>query len=599
MSIKINLPATVVNTTVIGEQGDPDVTGLADGGFVVAWVSHTDSTAPSDYHDSDILGQRFDTDGNPVGAEFTINGVDALWDRSPTLAPTLDGGFVASWTNATESPAHQVQTGFFEANGTQVGDLLINYGSWATDYEVGTDTVALDDGRSLVLWTGYTGSRTEGVNGVIYTETGTVDVSPFALNSWESSLGFELAFSARGTALADGRFAVVFENTSGEREADGSDSVWLRLFEADGTPVGEEFAPNTTTAGDDNDPDIATLEDGGFVVVWQGWDDGSQTGIRAQVFNEDGTPRGGEIQVNTDTFGGQTSPAIVGLDDGGFMVTWTNVASSSGDGLMGQLFEADGTPRGVELLLSDQYDQTLGTYDSALSRLEDGRIAIVSTEHPKLDPDVFMGIFDPDRLIMGTTGDDRLVGTDLGDTLYGFQGDDTLLGRRGGDVMLGGGGTDTLSGGLGNDTLDGGRRGDTLDGGNGRDKLLGRNGFDLLDGGDGNDKLFGGNGNDTLVGGDGNDRLVGRDGNDKLWGEAGADTFVYEAGTDRVKDFDLAEDYLKIDPELWGGDALTAKEIVDLAVVEDGRTIFDFGDGDMLILKDITDTAALADALLI
>lgn len=579
MSIKLNLPATLVNSTVIGEQGDPDVTGLADGGFVVAWVSHTDSTAASDFHDSDILGQRFDADGNPVGGEFTINGGDALWDRSPTLALTEDGGFVASWTNATVSAAHQVQTGFFEANGTQVGDLLINYGSWATDYEVGTDTVALDDGRTLVLWTGYTGSRTEGVNGVIYSESGSIDVAPFALNSWESSLGFELAFSARGTALADGRFAVVFENTSGEREADGSDSVWLRLFEADGTPVGEEFRPNTTTDGDDNDPDIATLEDGGFVVVWQGWDDGSQSGIRAQVFNEDGTTRGGEIQVNTDTFGSQTSPAIVGLEDGGFMITWSNINSSSGDGLMGQFFEADGTPRGVELLLSDQRDQTLGTYDSALSRLEDGQIAIVSTQHPKLDPDVFMTVFDPDSLIMGTSGDDNLVGNELDNVMYGFFGDDILLGRRGADLIKAGGGSDEVYGGLGRDILDGGYRRDTLYGGGGRDKLLGRAGID------------------QLYGGDGNDKLVGGVGNDRLWGEAGADTFVYGSGTDRVMDFDISEDRIKLNAALWGDEDLTAEEVVDLTVVDRGNTVFDFGDGNVLIVKDFTDTSALADAL--
>lgn len=526
------------------------------------------------------------------------------------------------------------------------------------------------------------------MNGTILNSDGSVDVGAFEVNGdWRSPSGYESVTQARGTALADGRFATVFENTS-SRDDDGSRSILLRLFEADGTPVGEEFRPHTTTEGDDTQPEIATLDDGGFVVVWRGWDDGSETCIRAQVFEADGTRRGTEIQVNTETYRTQDSPDVIGLDDGGFMVTWSSNNAADGHGLMGQIFEADGTPRGVELVLSDWYDPTLGTYDSALTRLDDGRIVIVSSGYHASDPDVTMGIFDPDRLIMGTEEDDRLASTDLGDTVYGFQGDDVLLGRSGGDLMLGGAGADELFGGRGKDALDGGAGRDMLDGGSGRDKLLGRAGNDRLYGGEGNDKLTGGTGNDVLRGeagddallggagedslnggterdvlyggddndrlvggggndwlwgeagadelyggrgkdtldggakqdmldggdgrdkllgraghdqlhgGNGNDRLIGGNGNDRLWGEAGADTFVYGSGTDRVMDFDVSEDRLKLDTALWGDETLTAEEIVDLAVVKNGNTIFDFDHGDVLVLKDFTDTAALVDALL-
>lgn len=112
MSIQINLPATIVNTTITGEQNDSNITTLADGSFVVAWISHTDTTAPSSYYDSDVFGQRFDADGNPLGGEFVINGGDAERDSGPSLAATADGGFVVSWQNSATS-YNQVYSGFF------------------------------------------------------------------------------------------------------------------------------------------------------------------------------------------------------------------------------------------------------------------------------------------------------------------------------------------------------------------------------------------------------------------------------------------------------------------------------------------------------
>ena len=79
-----------------------------------------------------------------------------------------------------------------------------------------------------------------------------------------------------------------------------------------------------------------------------------------------------------------------------------------------------------------------------------------------------------------------------------------------------------------------------LGSGGGVDWIAGGSGADLLSGGGGVDALSGGAGGDTLIGGTGDDFLSGGSGND---------IFVFGSGSgdDRIEDFNLAEDILKLE----------------------------------------------------
>jgi hypothetical protein len=133
---------------------------------------------------------------------------------------------------------------------------------------------------------------------------------------------------------------------------------------------------------------------------------------------------------------------------------------------------------------------------------------------------------------------------------------ESIVGGKYGDLVFAGDGWDKVLGYGGNDTLNG-------EGGN--DKLWGHAGNDVLRGGFGRDSLYGGADNDTLLGQGGNDWLDGGTGHDALTGGAGADTFVFAAGYgwDRVTDFNVAQgDRLRLDDALWGGEALSAFDVV-------------------------------------
>ena len=81
---------------------------------------------------------------------------------------------------------------------------------------------------------------------------------------------------------------------------------------------------------------ITALTDGGWVVTWESYgqedpiNDPSGAGLYLQQFGSDGSKVGGEVIVNTYTAGDQTSHSVAALDDGGWVVTWTDHSGRDG-----------------------------------------------------------------------------------------------------------------------------------------------------------------------------------------------------------------------------------------------------------------------------
>lgn len=132
--------------------------------------------------------------------------------------------------------------------------------------------------------------------------------------------------------------------------------------------VGTEILVNTATESTQTNQQITALSNGGFVITWNDLSlgaggaggDTSSNAVKAQVFAADGTPVGTEILVNTATSGAQDLPQISALSNGGFVVTWRDaslgVGGAGGDAssiaVKAQVFGATGTPVGTEILVN-------------------------------------------------------------------------------------------------------------------------------------------------------------------------------------------------------------------------------------------------------
>lgn len=81
-----------VNTETSDSQGEAAVAADAAGNFVVVWDSYG-----QDGSSYGIFGQRFDVSGSAMGSEFQVNTYTTSWQGTPAVAMTDAGEFVAVW----------------------------------------------------------------------------------------------------------------------------------------------------------------------------------------------------------------------------------------------------------------------------------------------------------------------------------------------------------------------------------------------------------------------------------------------------------------------------------------------------------------------
>jgi Ca2+-binding RTX toxin-like protein len=113
------------------------------------------------------------------------------------------------------------------------------------------------------------------------------------------------------------------------------------------TPLSNATRVNTTTLGQQFDAAIAPLSTGGYVVIW---DDNERQEVYGQRYDAAGNPLGGEFQVNTTTAGTQFFPTVTALTDGGFVVAWQSGTLQNAD-IYGRRYDAGGLPVGNDFLV--------------------------------------------------------------------------------------------------------------------------------------------------------------------------------------------------------------------------------------------------------
>lgn len=98
------------------------LSSLADGGFVVTWLSSSQEATQygTQY---DIFGQRYDANGVAQGSEFQINTYTRGDQKYPSVTGLPDGGFVVAWDSEDQDGSGRGIFGQrFDANGVPYGE---------------------------------------------------------------------------------------------------------------------------------------------------------------------------------------------------------------------------------------------------------------------------------------------------------------------------------------------------------------------------------------------------------------------------------------------------------------------------------------------
>lgn len=127
-----------VNSHIAGDQEQSSSAALVGGGFVVAWTSHD-----QDGSGQGVYGQLYGADGNPIGQEFLANTYTWQDQWGPLSIEALpDGGFVMTWVSDVQSGGQQGLYGQrYDKNGNAVGaefEADYDYQEYYTELQDGT-----------------------------------------------------------------------------------------------------------------------------------------------------------------------------------------------------------------------------------------------------------------------------------------------------------------------------------------------------------------------------------------------------------------------------------------------------------------------------
>jgi VCBS repeat-containing protein len=319
-----NLPIGVENRVSPRGAGSSmsSVTGLVDGGWVVTYEQFVGTGI-------DVFQQRFDAEGVAVGGAVRVNTTTTGDQRLPDVAALPDGGWLVVWQqpDASGTGAYWQR---FDATGAMVGSESFGGASRST---ISPTVDVLSDGGWIITWN----------------DIGTIFQNRFTAGGVSVGGNTAVYTSERGqgepdiTALSDGGWVVIWYGSA--PSYDTKEEISQQRYAANGSAVGDRTQVNATVADVQTDASVAALADGGWVVTWVSLhQDGDDFDIYQQRFDENGIAVGGEQSVNTYTSGFQATPAVTGLPDGGWVVTWMSVGQDGdSQGVYQQRFDASGT----------------------------------------------------------------------------------------------------------------------------------------------------------------------------------------------------------------------------------------------------------------
>ncbi len=457
-----------------GEQFQPQLTQLNNGNILVAWVDDTNNVDTGGRED--IIGQILDPLGLPLGDPFWMNPYNAGNDSGRIEVAALgDGGFVLvyeDYSGSGYSGFGSIRAIEFDASGTVVAFQTMESGGGGFPLVRDPSVTVAANGTYLVAWQ-------REIGGDVYSRVSLVDPASSTISATSSIL---LSSNVDTTGLTQNNSVAALNNGTFvlvTRSPDANEGIVGRIVGADGTSdgatMGAFWVSDTLVGRSRFGVDVTALNGGGFVAAWSE-DDGTDTDIIAQRFDNSGNMVGGQIFVNIiGLTQDNTELSLSSLSDGGFVIVYDNNDDNT---ISGQRFDATGTAVGSEFTVSS----IANAGSPEVIGLDDGRIAVTWQSTPLgSTADIEFAILDtrddfnttpsysPDSWQIGTIYDDVLImpETGAGDVVHGWIGDDEIIGNSQANILFGG---------LGNDVLDGGSSDPSV--------------IDVMYGGVGNDSYF-------------------------------------------------------------------------------------------------------------
>ena len=177
-------------------------------------------------------------------------------------------------------------------------------------------------------------------------------------------------------ALASGGFDIFYSNYG------ANPNLTYQQFDATGAKAGTETGVSALNAFIGN-PSVARLDSGGLAVTWQEFNSGTGNyDVMMQRYDAAHAATGPIVMVNTITTSGQGEPDVAALGNGRFVVTWTDFSASSidlsGSTIRMQIYNDNGTAAGGEILVPTNFN--LDQENSSVTAVGNGNFVVAWTD---------------------------------------------------------------------------------------------------------------------------------------------------------------------------------------------------------------------------
>lgn len=366
---------TQVNTYTTADQSSPAVVPLVgSGGFVVTWQNNNQKG-----EGTGVFAQMFDSNQQAVGSEFQVNGQPVGSQANPDICGLTDGKFVIAYESLNglylkfygpdgtiyqndfsvlespqSGPSQPALTVLLSTekmvaawqDGGQISARTFGNGAIYVDYaftvsmnsieNVSPAVASFQDGSFIISWQASATDVAQNgfdIHATIFDGPGSVRINEFVVNAYTQGD----QNNSKVATFTDNGFIIVWQSSGQNSQTSG---IYFQRYNADGTARGSETQANTYTKNGQYSPSVTTLPDDSFIITWESKDqDGSGRGIYAQRYNKDGTKKGTEFRVNSYTNQDQRSVSVKPYLDKNYLFTWQSQGmDGSGNAIAATIF---------------------------------------------------------------------------------------------------------------------------------------------------------------------------------------------------------------------------------------------------------------------
>ena len=299
-----------INSLLKGNQEQPRVGVLANGGTIFAWEG-----GASGFHR--VNYRVVNVEGLFLGEDRFVTGPESGEQVEPAIAALKNGGSVLAWTDYLEDGSVKgVSARIIGANGqAQTDAFRLNKFTLGNQHKA--QVVAMPGSRFAAVWVSDQQQDAKSIDVVlrVFSATGQ------ALT--EETIVTPVGVSANPTLNISGESLVVaWEQLDLEQKINRWD-IGARSFDFNLKPLSEPVLANLHRKGDQFAPQLQGGPQGAMLVWTSLGQDKSREAVMGRFINSSGRLVEGEVSVNTTQALAQMQPTLTLSTNGEFLVAWS------------------------------------------------------------------------------------------------------------------------------------------------------------------------------------------------------------------------------------------------------------------------------------